>query len=121
MLVSALTSFTASSNVILATFPRIESRLKIAPMLTMAGLEDDTFAALTNPRHHTTQQTTRNEFISIKNDFSLQFFKHSLIPKTKTPSCPTQKNGREKTVTATSYKPPIPGKYFKTLNALLPT
>lgn len=58
--------------------------LKIAPMLTTEGLKDDTFAAPTNPKHHTTQQTTRNKFISNYNDFPFNFLFffciHSLLP-----------------------------------------
>jgi len=44
-----------------------------------------------------------------------------LIPKTKPPSCSTPETWQEEKVTVTWYKPPVTGKYFKTLNALFLT
>ena len=77
--------------------------LKIAPMCTKAGLEDDKFAAATKgvtddtPKHDTTQQTTQNKFILTNNEFASNFLTtHSLHP----------------IPTVTLYKP-IKGKNFK--------
>lgn len=74
---SALTSLTASSIAILATFPIVEWKVKIAPMFTTEGLEEETFAAAAaaaaDTPKNTTQQITQHKFISISNEIALKF------------------------------------------------
>ena len=129
----AFTSFTASSMAILATFPIVESKVKIAPMFTTAGLEYETFAAATygdtdTPRKgsNTTEQRIKNKFISAKttnqghntdqfmprnNGFALKYpsLALHLIPKEKLPS-----HLRKQKTSIMNYRPNI-GKYAKTL------